>query len=247
MPRKILSFIFLLVLVSVASACISQPEETPEVNSEQQVTFAVETVYAQIALTEAAAAAMATPTPIPTNTPLPTETPTLVPTATPTNVFEDEAEDEAAEAQDADAGQAQAQQQPQQQPQQGSQSQSEGLPCHRANLEYESIPDGTEIPQERAFVKVWRIKNTGSCTWNKDYSLRFYSGDLMGAGASIQLTEENIATWGYANVEVDMKAPSDLGTHKGYWKIVSDSGKIFGVGPDGKGWIWIEIEVVSGE
>lgn len=245
MPRKILSFIFLLVLVSVASACISQPEETPEVNQEQQVTFAVETVYAQIALTEAAAAAMATPTPIPTNTPLPTETPTLVPTATPTNVFVDESETEAeaADTQAADAGQAQ----PQQQPQQGSQSQDEGLPCHRANLEYETFPDGTEIAQDRAFVKVWRIKNTGSCTWNKDYTLRFYSGELMGAGASIQLTEENIATWGYANVEVDMKAPSELGTYKGYWKIVSDSGKIFGVGPDGNGWIWIEIKVVSGE
>ncbi|MBC8509907.1 MAG: hypothetical protein ISR58_07210 [Anaerolineales bacterium] len=244
MSKKSLTIIFLIVLMSIASACISQPEETPEVNHEQQVTFAVETVYAQIALTEAAAAAMATPTPMPTNTPLPTETPTLVPTATPTNVFENEAEgdDEAAESADTGTSQTEAQQ-----PQQGSQSQSEGLPCHRANLEYETIPDGTELPQERKFVKVWRIKNTGSCTWNENYILRFYSGDLLGAGAAITLTDENIPTWGFANVEVDMKAPADVGTYKGYWKIVSDSGKIFGVGADGKGWIWIEIKVVSGE
>ncbi len=243
MQKKILVLFSIVLLISIASACTSQPEATPEENREQQVTFAVETVYAQIALTEAAAAAMATPTPVPTNTPLPTQTPTLEPTATPTNVFEEAEEDDAAaDTATDDTAQAEAQQ-----PQQPSQSQDTGLPCHRANLEYESIPDGSEIPQERKFVKVWRLKNTGSCTWNKDYSLRFYNGDLLGAGASIPLTVDNIPTWGFANVEVDMKAPTELGTYKGYWKIVSDTGKIFGVGSDGKGWIWIEIEVVSGE
>jgi len=231
MKRNIL-LLFIVILISMGiSACTSQQDAVPEENHDEQVTFAVETVYAQIAMTSAAAEAMATPTPIPTNTPVPTLEPTIAPTETPTNVF---AETPTTAPADAGANNATA-----------PQPQSAGTQCLRANLEYETIPDGTELAPGRAFTKLWRLKNTGSCTWNQNYILRFYSGDLLGAGASITLTDVDIPTWGYANVEVPMQAPDELGTYKGYWKIVSDTGKIFGAGPDGKGWIWIEIKVVE--
>jgi len=234
MQRKTVLLLILILLIGGISACTSQQTADPEENRDEQVTFAVETVYAQIAMTQAAAEAMATSTPIPTNTPEPTQTPTIaVPTETPTNVFVAQATETTNAAT-----------QPQQ-PQQPSQPQDTGMPCHRANLEYETIPDNSELAPEQQFVKVWRIKNTGSCTWNNNYTLRFYSGDLLNAGASIVLTEDDIPTWGYANVEVDMKAPATLGTYQGYWKLISDGGKIFGVGPDGKGWIWVKIIVVE--
>lgn len=216
------------------SACTAQQDAVPEENHEAQVTFAVETVYAQIAMTSAAAEAMATPTPIPTNTLEPTLTPTTAPTETPTNVF---AETPTTAPADAGANNAVAPQ--------PAQPQSSGSQCLRANLEYETFPDGTELAPGQKFVKMWRIKNTGSCTWNQNYILRFYSGDLLGAGASITLTDVDIPTWGFVNLEVPMQAPEQAGTYKGYWKIVSDTGKIFGAGPDGKGWIWVEIKVVE--
>ncbi len=238
MQKKIFMITAVILLISGVSACASQPAATSEVSHGEQVTFAVETVYAQIALTSAAAEAMATPTPVPTNTPEPTLTPTIViPTPTPTDVFSDTTTDGADDEADTAVDDTPAQE-PTQPP-------SAGMPCHKANLEYETIPDGTELAPEVKFIKVWRIKNVGSCTWNKDYSLRFYDGDLLGAEASILLTDEDIPTWGYANIEVPMQAPAKSGVYKGYWKIVSDTGKIFGVGPDGKGWIWIEIKVIE--
>ena len=234
MKRNIL-LIFSVILIFVGiSACTAQQDAVPEENHEAQVTFAVETVYAQIAMTSAAAEAMATPTPIPTNTLEPTLTPTTAPTETPTNVF---AETPTTAPADAGANNAVAPQ--------PAQPQSSGSQCLRANLEYETFPDGTELAPGQKFVKMWRIKNTGSCTWNQNYILRFYSGDLLGAGASITLTDVDIPTWGFVNLEVPMQAPEQAGTYKGYWKIVSDTGKIFGAGPDGKGWIWVEIKVVE--
>jgi len=236
MQRKIVLLTTVMLFAGVVSACAGQEPAVPEVDHDAQVTFAVETVYAQIAMTSAAAEAMATPTPAPTNTPEPTLTPTMAPTETPTNVFADAPTDTPAAAAALGGNTA---------PLQPAQPQDVGLPCHRANLEGETIPDGTEMAPERQFVKIWRLKNTGSCTWNRDYILRFYNGDLLGAGASIVLTEEEVPTWGFVEVAVDMVAPDEIGTYKGYWKIVSDSGKIFGVGPDGKGWIWVEIKVIE--
>ena len=238
MNKKILLLISIILLASTISACTGQQAPPSEENRDQQVTFAVQTVYAQIEQTRAAEAAMATPTPIPTNTPLPTLKATLVPTETPTNVFV-ETPTFTVQAQDAGANAAAPQ------PQQPAQPQDSGMPCLKANLEYESVPDGTEFALGQEFTKVWRVKNIGNCTWNRDYILRFYEGDLLGAEASISITDFEIPTWGYANIEVPMRAPAEEGTFIGYWKFVSDTGKIFGVGPDANGWIWIEIKVVD--
>ncbi len=237
MNKKILLLVSIFLLASAISACTSQEVPPPEENRDQQVTFAVQTVYAQIEQTRAAEAAMATPTPIPTNTPLPTLTPTLEPSPTPTNVF---VETPTVAAQDTGSGNVAAPQ-----PTQPPSTSSSDMPCLKANLEYESVPDGTEFALHQEFTKVWRIKNIGNCTWNKDYILRFYEGDLLDAEASVVLTDVDIPTWGYANIEVPMRAPDKEGTYIGYWKIISDTGKIFGVGPNGNGWIWVEIKAVD--
>lgn len=218
-------FFFTLLILGLLSAC-SRPadDSTPTLDANQRVTSVVETAYAQITETAQAAeiAATSTPTPEPTLTPTvvePTATPTDTPAPTeeglvPTEVLLPTAVS------------------------------GENIPCLRANLEYESVPDGTVYKAERKFTKVWRLKNTGSCTWDKDFSLRFIQGDLIGAGASVPLTAVDIPTWDYATVEVSMKAPAKPGSYQGYWMITSSDGKIFGIGPEGKGWFWIKIEVI---
>lgn len=118
-----------------------------------------------------------------------------------------------------------------------------GTPCLRANFEYETIPDGTRIPKNKEFVKLWRLKNTGSCTWTSAYSLKFVDGDLLGAPAAIQLTELDVPPGGFVEIEVDMTAPSQAGPYKGYWMLLSPDGKLFGVGISGIDWFWIQIEV----
>lgn len=41
-----------------------------------------------------------------------------------------------------------------------------------------TVPDGTSVPHATAFTKTWRLKNSGSCTWNNQYTMVRLSGDM---------------------------------------------------------------------
>lgn len=247
---SILYLLGFLLLVLSLTACNGAAQTTPTVDANAKVTEAVLTVYAQ--MTQAATEA---PPPTATNTAVPSPTPTIVqPTQIPTEVPAEEAGDqEGGEAGDGgDAGDDAGGAVPTStlvptNPPAPTENPEAGMPCYRANLEYETIPDGTEFYPGRKFTKMWRLKNTGSCTWNENFFLKFVDGDLLNAPANVRLTNERVPTWGFVNVEVDMTAPAKTGTHKGHWMIVSDDGKIFGIGPEGEGWFWVEIEVIPVE
>jgi len=242
------TFILMLLLSAVLllSSCLTAQETALPEDPGAKVTAAVQTVYAQVALTSSAEAAMATATP--TITPEPTFTPTLPPpTETPTNVFVGTLTTAPQEGATAAADVA-----PTQPPQptavvQQPAQQSGDMPCLRANLEYETIPDGTEMPLERKFVKLWRIKNIGSCTWTENFAIRFVDGDLMGAGATIKLTDVDIPTYGYAMIEVEFQTPDVIGTYRSNWMLVSDDARLFGLGPNSKDWFWVEIKAFDPE
>ncbi len=105
-----------------------------------------------------------------------------------------------------------------------------------------TIPDGTDIPPGDAFTKVWRLKNGGSCTWTSGYALVFVSGDNMSAPASVQITAGTVAPGQSVDVSVDLVAPNDPGTYRGYFKLRNPSGVIFGWGETNKSF-WVEIDV----
>jgi hypothetical protein len=48
-----------------------------------------------------------------------------------------------------------------------------------------TIPDGTIMRAEVMFLKIWRIKNSGSCVWPANLSLVLLSGDPMGGEIEI--------------------------------------------------------------
>ncbi|MBT3389981.1 MAG: hypothetical protein HN413_06185 [Chloroflexi bacterium] len=237
MQRKFLIILVLLVVASLMAACNSSEAVATEADPNQKVTFALETVYAQLTSTLQSMAAAATATATSTPVPPPTATP-VPPTETPTNVFEGTLTAEAAEA----AGEQPA---PAENNAPANNATSSDKNCYHANLEYESVPDGTVFLQGQPFQKEWRLKNIGSCDWNGNFSLRWVDGEIMGAGSSIPFPDGTIPTWGYLNIVVDMKAPLEVGTYRGNWMIVSDDGKIFGIGPNAKGWFWVEIKVVA--
>lgn len=169
-------------------------------------------------LTQTAGAA--SPTPTATQIP-PTATPTNIP-PTPTATVEG-----------AGAGEVT--------PTQQQQSGGSG-PCLRANLEIETVPDGTQIDVGKNFTKTWRLKNTGSCNWTAGFAVIWVQGDIMDAKSVGPITEVDIPPGGYAMVSVDMQAPAEEGTFKGYWMLRSADGAVFGIGPDGKSWFWVEIK-----
>jgi hypothetical protein len=43
-----------------------------------------------------------------------------------------------------------------------------------------TIPDYTTVAAGQTFVKTWMFQNTGTCTWDTNYTLTYVSGSQMG-------------------------------------------------------------------
>lgn len=120
------------------------------------------------------------------------------------------------------------------------------IPCDRASFVSDvTVPDGSDFAPGDSFVKTWRLKNNGSCTWSSSYDLVFHSGDAMNAPASVQLTGGTVAPGGTVDVSVQLTAPDDGGTYKGFFRLRNGSGVIFGIGANADVSFWVEIEVIE--
>lgn len=106
---------------------------------------------------------------------------------------------------------------------------SNGVPCLRANLVGETIPDGTIFKPGETFLKTWRIQNNGSCTWNSSYKLVYWDGDQIGGLAEYPFPGQT-GPGEIAEISIFLKAPDVNGPYKGFWKLVSEWGGAFGVG-----------------
>lgn len=89
-----------------------------------------------------------------------------------------------------------------------------------------TIPDGTVLLPGETFVKTWRFRNTGSCTWTTNYSLAFVKGSDMGGsddtlGQSVRVNKN-------MDVSLALTAPSKEGAYSGYWRLQDDYGYFFG-------------------
>jgi len=105
------------------------------------------------------------------------------------------------------------------------------IPCnHAAFLADVTIPDGTEIQTNTGFTKTWRLQNTGSCTWTSGYHVVFDSGDRMNAPDSVAVTSGTVPSGSSVEVSVPLKAPASAGTYRGYFRLRSPDGVVFGVG-----------------
>lgn len=104
-----------------------------------------------------------------------------------------------------------------------------GPPCLSANFLSENYPDGTIVKPGEIFTKTWRVKNSGSCTWDSDYLLIFWDGDALGTAYSYPLPQTV-----YPEQEVDISipftAPATDGTYRSEWMIQTKWLGTLGVG-----------------
>jgi hypothetical protein len=106
-----------------------------------------------------------------------------------------------------------------------------------------TIPDGTTFQPGETFVKTWRIKNRGTCTWTQDYALVFTGGSQMGAATAIRLP--GIVNPGQTiDVSVTFTAPSTPGNYVSYWMLRNASGVLFGSGDRASTPFYADISVV---
>jgi hypothetical protein len=89
-----------------------------------------------------------------------------------------------------------------------------------------TVPDGTTLALGQAFNKIWRVRNSGTCTWEAGYQLVFVSGEAMAASTAIAVP--HTAPGATADLLVAMTAPNTTGTHAGQWKLKASGGSLFG-------------------
>jgi hypothetical protein len=107
-----------------------------------------------------------------------------------------------------------------------------------------TVPDGTALAPNTPFTKTWRIKNVGTCTWNTSYALTFTSGAQMG-GENVLPLPISVAPGENIDVSVNLKAPAEAGSFRGFWTLRNASGVIFGPASGAINNLFVDILVVK--
>jgi hypothetical protein len=106
-----------------------------------------------------------------------------------------------------------------------------------------TVPDGTVFLPNTPFIKTWRIKNVGTCTWDSSYVLIFNGGaqldgpDVLPLPASIPPGKE-------IDISIKLQAPAEEGDFRGYWALRNPSGFVF-FAEDSNNSMYVEIRVVK--
>lgn len=98
--------------------------------------------------------------------------------------------------------------------------------CYGLVLVSETIPDNAPMLPGQAFVKTWRVKNSGTCSWEAGFKFVFTGGDAMG-GATLVLGNP-VSPNAEVELSIAMTAPIKTGPVQGNWRMSTASGTFFG-------------------
>jgi hypothetical protein len=119
------------------------------------------------------------------------------------------------------------------------------IPCNAGEYVADiSIPDGTSITADASFVKTWRLKNSGSCTWDTRYDIAFVDGNQMGGPNNIDMPQ-TVKPGQTVDISLTFKAPSTAGTYTAKYMLVNPNGVKFGLGSTANKSFWVTIKVTG--
>jgi Ig-like domain-containing protein len=108
-----------------------------------------------------------------------------------------------------------------------------------------TVPDNTVVPAGTPFVKTWRVRNDGTCTWGTAghglHSLVFVGGVQLTAPNPVPLPAAEVQTGGVVDISVPMVAPTIQGLYRSEWMLQVDDGSRIGVGPNGSTPLYAQI------
>jgi len=80
-----------------------------------------------------------------------------------------------------------------------------------------TVPDNTVMDPGQDFDKFWRIRNTGTCTWNDSYRIDFVQGDKMNGDR--QQVKGTVRPGQTYDIGIDQTAPNEPGKYRGIWQM----------------------------
>ena len=106
-----------------------------------------------------------------------------------------------------------------------------------------NYPPGTIVKPGTKFSKTWTVKNTGTCTWSRDYDVVFVGGEAFGSNKRGDITRE-VVPGDIIEITIEgMTAPQTEGTYYSYWMIAAPDGARVGYGPNQQWGLGIELVV----
>ncbi|EDO47632.1 predicted protein, partial [Nematostella vectensis] len=88
-----------------------------------------------------------------------------------------------------------------------------------------TIGEGESVPPNTAFVKTWRLQNTGTEKWPNGVFLKFTGGDQLGPVSSV--TVQPLDPGECVDVSVNMFAPDRTGMFQGQWRMCTPTGSSY--------------------
>ena len=80
------------------------------------------------------------------------------------------------------------------------------------------------------FVKTWRVRNSGTCTWTSAYYLAYAHGNTSQSQMGGQPTyiKGSVPPGGTYDISVNLVAPQQPGVYQGFWQMHNAKGTAFG-------------------
>jgi hypothetical protein len=94
-----------------------------------------------------------------------------------------------------------------------------------------TVPDGTEFKPGRDFDKVWRIQNTGTCTWDDGYSFVYMGGSLDGYSLDFKTKDKFVEPGETVDLGVHLTASLQPNTYQECWSMKNDKNQYFPYSP----------------
>ena len=96
-----------------------------------------------------------------------------------------------------------------------------------------------DLAPGQPFAKSWRVRNSGTCTWDDAYSLVYVDGNVPAArmGGTPVAIQALVPSGSEYDIAVNLVAPLSQGFYQGFWQMRDGDGVPFGMR------IWIGIRV----
>jgi hypothetical protein len=112
-----------------------------------------------------------------------------------------------------------------------------------------TIPDNFVIAPNTAFTKTWRLKNSGSCTWDSSYLVSYISGTTMSQQPGYWIVQhgQTVPPGQTVDISVGMTSPIENGNYQSYWGLKKENGSLMPIqgGANGNSF-YVKIKVNDG-
>ena len=107
-----------------------------------------------------------------------------------------------------------------------------GDACNNSAFEADvTIEDGSVLEPGQNFVKTWRIRNSGTCTWDEGYELVYIGGsnpDLDPYDLEFDSADDFVIGGETVDISLELTTPCEPGDYEGHWRMRNDQCAYFG-------------------